>query len=499
MYNGIGLETPRGTGTSGYVQKNYASVRKAVRRPEGGRREGTGPRKANAEILEHEKRRRIEVQVAEFEEEMVGKGFSPTRIEFRLKDLRKRLEEDLDRESNRKETFRESDRHMRAHRKEGESKRLRRALRVDEDYKEGDFLRRDRKRGKPDDDGLEGGSRAQSDRKQDSGKIEKENKVPTEIGNNQRSWRRNRRHLPPKSNPGLRVFRRIFLNVKAATGDLQARVTALKKNGIDHRKGDMVELIDGLKMIEAIAKGLTMVEDEETVIVATIEAEAMIVAALWEIIEARQNGEGARNLAMDQSDEQLNKSRNDAGKESVEQVGSPEAKRSRLSKTDGDVEGAVKDETDAKTPGKLEPEAEHEITQSQKLRTERGEVRFRIALPVARVDLDEDPLCGAGAVQVDHLGEGSTVSRGAEGACHLGGVALTEEGDTQIDAAEVVQDPYQDLSLAQGPVPAPVPDPTQDRHTARRVRGALGEAVTPEAQGAIVATLLGREGALARQ
>mmetsp|Transcript_16262 Transcript_16262/g.67277 ORF Transcript_16262/g.67277 Transcript_16262/m.67277 type:complete len:184 (-) Transcript_16262:2321-2872(-) len=129
-------------------------------------------------------------------------------------------------------------------------------------------------------------------------------------------------------------------------------------------------------------------------------------------------------------------------------------------------------------------------------RTERGELPFRNAPPVAPAGLDEGPFRGAGAVQVDRPEEGSTVSRGAEGVCRLGGVALTEEDDTHIDAAEVAQDLYRGLSLAQGLVPAPVPGPTQDRRTALRVRGAPGGAVTPGAQGAIVATLPGREGAL---
>ena len=32
MYNGIGVQTPRGSGTNGYVQKNWAFVRKTKER-----------------------------------------------------------------------------------------------------------------------------------------------------------------------------------------------------------------------------------------------------------------------------------------------------------------------------------------------------------------------------------------------------------------------------------------------------------------------------------
>ncbi|MEQ2171813.1 hypothetical protein GOODEAATRI_014462 [Goodea atripinnis] len=71
MYNGIGLTTPRGSGTNGYVQRNLSSLR--VKRPRderGGERdekdrerlESQLNRQPNADILEHQRKRQLEVK-----------------------------------------------------------------------------------------------------------------------------------------------------------------------------------------------------------------------------------------------------------------------------------------------------------------------------------------------------------------------------------------------------------------------------------------------------
>ena len=69
---GIGLTTVRGTGTSGYVQTNKFNIRGAHSRDERGRggRDGSGEksdvhRKPNKDILEHNRKREIEVKVME--------------------------------------------------------------------------------------------------------------------------------------------------------------------------------------------------------------------------------------------------------------------------------------------------------------------------------------------------------------------------------------------------------------------------------------------------
>lgn len=81
MYNGIGLQTARGSGTNGHVQRNFAAVRP-------GKREGNSykaeedmakldrqiNKAPNQEILDHERKRKIEVKCAELEEILEKQG-----------------------------------------------------------------------------------------------------------------------------------------------------------------------------------------------------------------------------------------------------------------------------------------------------------------------------------------------------------------------------------------------------------------------------------------
>jgi serine/arginine repetitive matrix protein 2 len=66
MYNGVGIVTPRGSGTSGFVQKNAATVRHKVDHGEARRKEEA--RKAvvlpkDPELIEHERKREVELKV----------------------------------------------------------------------------------------------------------------------------------------------------------------------------------------------------------------------------------------------------------------------------------------------------------------------------------------------------------------------------------------------------------------------------------------------------
>lgn len=81
MYNGIGLPTPRGSGTSGYIQKNLSTVRR-VKRPhekddperDVQRLEASLSRPPNKEILDHRRKREIEVKCLERREQLEDKG-----------------------------------------------------------------------------------------------------------------------------------------------------------------------------------------------------------------------------------------------------------------------------------------------------------------------------------------------------------------------------------------------------------------------------------------
>ena len=80
MYNGIGLNTPRGSGTNGFVQRNLASIRS---RPEKvnyktdadiARLDRALQRKPNKEILEHEWKRKIELECVQLQEKLEEQG-----------------------------------------------------------------------------------------------------------------------------------------------------------------------------------------------------------------------------------------------------------------------------------------------------------------------------------------------------------------------------------------------------------------------------------------
>lgn len=80
MYNGIGLSTVRGSGTSGYVQTNKFNLnRRPPAKPVNPKAEAAelaGPpqNKANDAILEHNRKREIERKLVEYEDELVEKG-----------------------------------------------------------------------------------------------------------------------------------------------------------------------------------------------------------------------------------------------------------------------------------------------------------------------------------------------------------------------------------------------------------------------------------------
>ena len=92
-YNGIGLKTARGSGTNGYVQRNFAFVR---RREE--RRElpdeimSTSLTKApNAELLEHQRKRNVELKCAEMEEKLEEQGYPEEDIVEKIDAYRQKL------------------------------------------------------------------------------------------------------------------------------------------------------------------------------------------------------------------------------------------------------------------------------------------------------------------------------------------------------------------------------------------------------------------------
>ena len=73
MYNGVGVKTARGTGTSGHVSRNLGSlrpIRNDARRLKEMRECESRPREADPAILQHNLLRQIEVKLLELRDEL---------------------------------------------------------------------------------------------------------------------------------------------------------------------------------------------------------------------------------------------------------------------------------------------------------------------------------------------------------------------------------------------------------------------------------------------
>eukprot|EP00657_Telonema_sp_P-1_P004590 TRINITY_DN20680_c0_g1_i1.p1 TRINITY_DN20680_c0_g1~~TRINITY_DN20680_c0_g1_i1.p1 ORF type:complete len:111 (-),score=28.13 TRINITY_DN20680_c0_g1_i1:17-349(-) len=96
MYNGIGLQTVRGSATNGYVQRNLSFVRKNNTRQNEFDQEdfkAPAPKRADPGILEHERKRQIELKILLFQEALEERNFSEEDIEAKVAEVRAQLAE----------------------------------------------------------------------------------------------------------------------------------------------------------------------------------------------------------------------------------------------------------------------------------------------------------------------------------------------------------------------------------------------------------------------
>ena len=102
MYNGIGLSTVRGSGTSGYVQRNLSHVpatkekRKIDYKTEADLSKDEKIRGPNQGILDHEKKRKIEVKCAELEDLLVDQNLAEEEITEKVTAYRRMLMQSVD-------------------------------------------------------------------------------------------------------------------------------------------------------------------------------------------------------------------------------------------------------------------------------------------------------------------------------------------------------------------------------------------------------------------
>uniref|UniRef100_A0A8R1XP37 Cwf21 domain-containing protein n=1 Tax=Onchocerca volvulus TaxID=6282 RepID=A0A8R1XP37_ONCVO len=144
MYNGIGLQTARGSGTNGYVQANIANLLLSKKRvaynseADIKRAEAEINKQPNKELLEHNRKRHIELKCADFEMLMENKGFDEAEIQKKVNEYRKLLQSqvasgelDIDAEMDNRDT------HVRAKAAIENRGRMRAALGIKDDFVEG--------------------------------------------------------------------------------------------------------------------------------------------------------------------------------------------------------------------------------------------------------------------------------------------------------------------------------------------------------------------------
>ncbi|CAI5725984.1 unnamed protein product [Peronospora destructor] len=202
MYNGIGLRTIRGSGTNGYVQRNLSYVNASRTRQTlahnqrggssgdfGARGGGKNRMPPNAEILLHEKKRKVELHLLEMSLDMEERECDPEEIEDKVKRERERLLTRLhDGRDGRQEKTKDAESsHARQKRKEEENKRIKGAFGIASDYVAGESFdsemqerRRQERRERREQEGKERRERREKDEKERKERKEKEEKEEEE-------------------------------------------------------------------------------------------------------------------------------------------------------------------------------------------------------------------------------------------------------------------------------------------------------------------------------
>ncbi|KFY87271.1 hypothetical protein V500_07074 [Pseudogymnoascus sp. VKM F-4518 (FW-2643)] len=150
MSSNVGLTTPRGSGTSGYVQRNLAHLKP---------REQFKPyptdgdlkhrqRQPDKEILEHDRKRDVEVKVFELQDKLEDEGVDEDEIEKQTEELRKKLLAEMKKGTDRRDAkgLKSHQVHELAEAKIRESDRFRNALGISKNYDEGSHWRKQEER-----------------------------------------------------------------------------------------------------------------------------------------------------------------------------------------------------------------------------------------------------------------------------------------------------------------------------------------------------------------
>ncbi|GAA5829042.1 hypothetical protein JCM5353_000878 [Sporobolomyces roseus] len=141
-YNGVGLSTPRGSGTSGHIQANRSTLRSRQQfdhkgGPQDFKQDANTFRQPDQSILEHERKRRIEAKCFELQVTLEDEGLiSEEKIQEQVDELRQKLLSEQG--SGAKQGFiKPSERHELAQAKQVQDEKFRKALGIKSDHVEG--------------------------------------------------------------------------------------------------------------------------------------------------------------------------------------------------------------------------------------------------------------------------------------------------------------------------------------------------------------------------
>ncbi|SZF01337.1 unnamed protein product [Blumeria hordei] len=151
MSSNVGLSTPRGSGTSGYVQRNLAFVKPRDRSkpyPTHSETPKHRQRQPDLEILEHNRKREIEVKVFELRDKLELEELDEEEIETQTEALRCKLLKDSERtrDARNGRGLKIHDVHGLAEAKIKQDNRFRSALGISRDYEEGSHWKRQEER-----------------------------------------------------------------------------------------------------------------------------------------------------------------------------------------------------------------------------------------------------------------------------------------------------------------------------------------------------------------
>ncbi|KAJ6629240.1 cwf21 domain-containing protein, partial [Mycena sp. CBHHK59/15] len=147
MYNGIGLTTPRGSGTNGYVIRNLSSLRSHEPAQDRASAWDAAPpkhREPDEGILEHERKRKVEVKCLELQLQLEDDGVDEDKIEEQVGALREKLLANLASMNPTAGKIKPADTHALAAAKKSELSKMANAFGTRANYVEGDAFNREK-------------------------------------------------------------------------------------------------------------------------------------------------------------------------------------------------------------------------------------------------------------------------------------------------------------------------------------------------------------------